>query len=76
MNTLVKSAASSAVLSRNWASFGQALRKKFSSRGLQFFGLFFAIPFHYFGLVFEVTRSVKVLDNGVVWRSMLAYIRK
>ena len=59
------SVASSADFSRNRASFDEALREKFSSHGLRFFGLFFAIPFRYFGLVFGVTTSVKALDNCV-----------
>ena len=54
------SVASFAVFPRNWASFDEALREKFSSRGSRLYGLFFAIPFRYFGLVFGVTRSVKV----------------
>ena len=60
------SVASSAVKPRNWASFHEALREKFSGSGLQFFGLFLAIPFRYFGLVFGVTTSVEVSDVGVL----------
>ena len=63
----VTSVASSAVFPRNWASFDMALLKKFSGRELWFFGLFFAIPFRYFWLVFGVTISVKVSDNGVLY---------
>ena len=54
------SIASSTVLPRNWASFDLALREKFSSRGLQFFGLSFAIPFRYFGIAFGLTTRIKV----------------
>ena len=53
--------ASSAVFPR----FDEALREKLSCRGLRFFGLLFALPFHYFGLVFGVTASVKDQDNCV-----------
>ena len=57
--------ASSAVFLRDWASFDEALREKFSGRGLRFFEIFFAIPFRYFGLVFGVPTCVKVQDNSV-----------
>ena len=50
--------ASSAVFPPNWASFDWVLREKFGSRELRFFGLFFAIPFGYVGLVFGVSTNV------------------
>ena len=65
LSTFRFSVASSAVYARNWASFDEALREKFGSRGLRFFGLFFAIPFRHFELVFGVTTSVKIEDNCV-----------
>ena len=39
--------------------------KNLAVEGLRSFGQFFAIPFRYFGLVFEVTTSVKVQDKCV-----------
>ena len=65
VDALGHSVASLAVFLRNWASFDETQREKFSSRKLRFFGLFFAIPFRYFGLVFVATTSVKVKDNCV-----------
>ena len=59
--------ARSAIKLRNRASFDLALREKFNGRGLRFFGLFLAIPFRYFDLVFGVTTSVKVPDNGALY---------
>ena len=61
------SVASSAVFPLNWACFDYALREKFSGRGVRFFGLFLAIPFCYFGLIFGVITSVKVSDKGVLY---------
>ena len=59
---MMSSVVSSAVFPRNWASFDEALREKFSSRGLRLF-VFFCHPVLLFWAIFGVTTSVKVQDN-------------